>query len=232
LREFRVDANVGQPEVAFKETITRSARSEGRFVKQTGGRGQFGVAEIQIAPRERGAGYEFIDATKGGSIPKEYIPAVEQGIRQALDTGVLGGYPVVDVSATLLDGQYHPVDSSEIAFRNAGSIAMKDALERAGPILLEPIMKLEISTPEEFFGDVVGDINGRRGHVSGVEPRGNLQVIRAFVPLAHTFGYVTTLRSLTQGRAAQNMEFDHYEQVPFDVASKITGGRLRTPAKV
>jgi elongation factor G len=156
------------------------------------------VAEIEIAPRERGAGYEFVDATKGGSIPKEYIPAVEQGVRSALDTGVLGGYPVVDVSATLLDGQYHPVDSSEIAFRNAGSIAMKDALERADPILLEPIMKLEISAPEEFSSNVIGDVNGRRGQILGMEVRGNLQIIRATVPLAQSFGYATAVRSLTQ----------------------------------
>jgi elongation factor G len=232
LREFRVEANVGQPEVAFKETITRTARAEGRFVKQTGGRGQFGVAEIEIAPRERGAGFEWVDGTKGGSIPKEYIPAVEYGVRQALDTGVLGGYPVVDVSATLLDGQYHPVDSSEIAFRNAGSIAMKDALERADPILLEPIMKLEISTPEDFFSNVVADVNGRRGQILGMELRGNLQIIRATVPLAQSFGYATAVRSLTQGRATYSMEFDRYDPVPPDVASKITGGRLRTPAKV
>jgi elongation factor G len=232
LREFRVEANVGQPEVAFKETISRSARAEGRFVKQTGGRGQFAVAEIEIAPRERGAGFEFVDATKGGSIPKEYIPAVEHGVRQALDTGTLGGYPVVDVSATLLDGQDHPVDSSEIAFRNAGNMAMKDALGRADPILLEPIMKLEISTPEEFFSNVVADVNGRRGQILGMELRGNLQIIRAIVPLAQSFGYATAVRSLTQGRATYSMEFDHYEPVPIDVAAKITGGRIRTPAKV
>ena len=231
LREFRVDANVGRPEVAFKETITRSVRVEGRFVRQTGGRGQFGVVEIEVEPRERGAGFEFIDATKGGSIPREYIPAVEQGVRQGLETGILAGYPVVDTSVKLLDGQYHPVDSSEIAFRNAGILAIRQAQNRADPVLLEPIMKIEISSPDDFFGDVIGDINSRRGQVLGVEPRGKLQVIRARLPLAEAFGYATDLRSLTQGRATYSMEFGHYAQVPTAVAEKITGGRVTNPAR-
>ncbi len=224
-REFGVEANVGRPEVAFKETITRTARAEGRHIKQTGGRGQYGVVEIEINPRPRGAGFEFVDSTKGGAIPREYISPVEQGVRQALDTGVLAGYPVVDVSVSLLDGQYHPVDSSELAFRAAGIIATREALERAEPILLEPIMRLEISAPEDFFGDVLADINGRRGHVGGVESRGNLQIIRALVPLAESFGYTTDVRSLTQGRATYSMEFDHYEPVPPQVVERITGAR-------
>ncbi len=232
LREFRVGANVGRPEVAFKETITHSARAEGRFVRQTGGRGQFGVVEIEIRPLERGAGFQFSDDTKGGVIPKEFIPAVEAGVRQALETGALAGYPVIDVAVSLLDGQYHPVDSSEIAFRNAGSMAMREALERADPVLLEPIMRVEINTPEEFFGDVLADVNGRRGHVIEVEHRGKLQVIRALVPLAESFGYATDLRSLTQGRATYSMEFSHYEEVPPAIAERLTGGRYKRAVKV
>jgi elongation factor G len=231
LREFRVEANIGRPEVAYRETITRAAQAEGRFVRQTGGRGQFGVAEIEMAPRERGEEIEFVDATKGGVIPREYIPAVEAGVRQALETGALAGYPVVDVSVRLLDGQYHPVDSSELAFRNAGILAVREGLERADPVLLEPIMKLEISAPEEFFGDVLADVSGRRGHVLGVEHRGKLQIIRALVPLAEAFGYTTDLRSLTQGRATHSMEFDHYEPVPYELADKISAGRIRKPAR-
>jgi elongation factor G len=227
LREFRVEANIGQPQVAYKEAIGRSARAEGRFIKQTGGHGQFGVVEIEVAPRQRGAGFEFVDATKGGSIPKEYIPAVKTGVHQALDTGMLGGYPVIDVQVSLLDGKYHPVDSSEIAFRNAGILAIREAMDRADPMLLEPIMKLEIVTPEESFGDVLGDLNSRRGQIHGVEARGKLQVIRALVPLAESFGYATGLRSLTQGRGTYSMEFDHYERVPPDVADRITGSATK-----
>jgi elongation factor G len=230
-REFRVEANVGQPEVAYKETIRRQAKAEGRFVRQTGGRGQFGVAEIEISPREHGAGFEFIDATKGGAIPREYIPSVEAGVRLALETGTLAGYPVLDVSVSLLDGQYHPVDSSELAFRNAGILAVREALDRADPVLLEPIMKLEINAPEEFFGDVLADVSGRRGHVVGVEARGKLQIIRAVVPLAEAFGYATDLRSLTQGRATYTMEFDHYQDVPREIAERISAGRVRKPAR-
>jgi elongation factor G len=231
LREFRVEANVGRPQVAYKETITSAARAEGRFIRQTGGHGQFGVVDIQVAPRERGAGFEFVDATKGGAIPREYISPVENGVRQALETGGLAGYPVIDVSVTLLDGQYHPVDSSELAFRHAGSLAIREALERADEVLLEPIMKLEINAPEEFFGDVLADLNGRRGHVAGVEHRGRLQIIRALVPLAETFEYPTDLRSLTQGRATYSMEFDHYGEVPAELADRIAGGRIKKPAR-
>jgi len=231
LREFRVEANVGRPEVAFKETIRRAARAEGRWVRQTGGHGQFGVVELEVAPRERGAGFEFTDATKGGVVPREYISAVQAGAKSATETGPLAGYPVVDVSVALVDGQYHPVDSSELAFRNAGSLGMREAIERADPVLLEPIMKLEISTPEDFFGDVVADVNGRRGHVMGIEPRGKLQVVRALVPLAECFGYATDLRSLTQGRATYSLEFDHYEEVPAHVAERIAGARVKKPAR-
>ncbi|MBI4571091.1 MAG: elongation factor G, partial [Chloroflexi bacterium] len=231
LREFRVEANVGRPEVAYKETITRSAKAEGRFVKQTGGHGQFGVVEIEITPLPRGAGIDVIDATKGGSIPKEYISPAKTGIKQALETGILAGYPVIDAAVSLIDGQYHPVDSSEIAFRNAGILAVREVLERADPVLLEPIMKLEISTPDDFFGDVLNDINSRRGQIVGVEQRGKLQILRALLPLAEAFGYATDLRSLTQGRATYSMEFDHYAQVPGDVAERIAGTRVKKPAR-
>ncbi len=232
LREFHVQANVGRPEVAYKESITRSARAEGRFVRQTGGRGQFGVVEIEIAPRQRGAGHEFSDATKGGVVPREFIPAVEEGVRQALETGVLAGYPVIDVAAALVNGQHHPVDSSDVAFRYAGLLAAREALGRADPMLLEPIMKLEINTPEDFLGDVMADVNGRRGHVTGVEPRGNIQIIRALLPLAESFGYTTDLRSLSQGRATYSMEFSHYQEVADDLASRLTGGRFKKAVKV
>ena len=231
LREFRVDANIGQPQVAFKETATRSARVEARFIQQSGGHGQFAVVEIELEPRERGAGFEFVDATRGGSVPREYISSVEAGVRQALETGVLAGYPVIDVGVTLLDGQDHPVDSSELAFRNAGILAIREALNRADSSLLEPIMKLEISTPENFFGDVLADINGRRGQVDGVEARANLQIIRARLPLAESFGYATDLRSLSQGRATYSMEFNHYQTVPTQVAERIAGGRIKKPAR-
>ncbi len=231
LREFRVEANVGRPEVAYKEAISRTARAEGRFIRQTGGRGQYAVAEVEIAPRERGTGIEFVDATKGGSIPKEYISPVQTGVRQALETGNIAGYPVVDVLATLLDGQYHPVDSSELAFRNAGILAVREALERAEPQLLEPIMRLEINAPEDFFGDVLADVNGRRGQVTGVEARGKLQIIRAVVPLAETFGYATDVRSLTQGRATYSMEFAYYQAVSAELAERIAGGRIRKPVR-
>jgi elongation factor G len=231
LREFRVEANVGKPEVAFKETITRPVRAEGRFVRQTGGRGQYGHVWIEMEPRERDQGFEFLDRITGSAIPREFIPAVEAGVKEALESGSLVGYPVIDVSVALQDGSYHPVDSSDLAFRTAATMAVREALERAEPALLEPIMKLEIDTPEQFFGDVVADINGRRGHVAGVEARGKLQVVRAMVPLAETFGYATDLRSLTQGRAQYNMEFDRYEEVPPAVAERVTGGRMRKPAR-
>jgi elongation factor G len=226
-REFRVDANVGRPEVAYKETMRQPAKAEGRFVRQTGGRGQFAVARLEVEPKERGEGFEFVDAVVGAEIPREYIGPTEQGVKSALESGILGGYPVIDVKVTLTGGDYHQVDSSEMAFKTAGSMAFQQAMERGDPVLLEPVMKLEISTPDEFYGDVLGDISARRGHISEYDQRGALKVIRALVPLANTFGYATELRSLTQGRASYSMEFDHYEEVPRGEAEKVLGTRSK-----
>jgi elongation factor G len=223
LREFNVEANVGRPEVAYKETIVQPAKAEGRFVRQTGGRGQFGVVQLEVEPQPRGQGFAFESKIVGGSIPREYIPAVEQGVREALETGVVSNYPVIDVKVVLVDGQYHPVDSSEMAFKMAGSLGVQEALRRAKPILLEPYMKVEVATPDEFFGDVLGDISSRRGHVLNVDQSGHLRVISSIVPLAETFGYATDLRSISQGRATYTMEFDHYEEVPVSVAEQIVG---------
>ena len=229
-REYRVETNVGKPEVAYKETVTAPAKAEGRFVRQTGGKGQYGVARVEIAPRERGEGFEFVDAVVGGEVPREFIGAIESGIRGALESGVVAGYPVIDVQVKLTGGDYHPVDSSEMAFKTAGSMAYQAAMEKASPVLLEPVMKLEISTPEEFYGTVLGDISARRGTILEYEQRGILKVIRALVPLAETFGYTTALRSMTEGRASQSMEFDHYEEVPRNVAEKILGTRSKRAA--
>ncbi len=226
-REFRVDANVGRPEVAYKETIKGVASAEGRFVRQTGGHGQFAVARMTIEPMERGAGFEFINGVVGAEIPREFINPTEQGVRSALESGVIAGYPVIDVRVRLTGGDYHTVDSSEMAFKTAGSMAFQAAAEKANPVLLEPLMRLEISTPDEFYGDVLGDINARRGSITEYDQRGNLKVIRALVPLAETFGYATELRSLSQGRASYSMEFDHYEEVPRNVAEKILGTRSK-----
>lgn len=223
MKEYRVKANVGKPEVAYRETITRPAKTEGRFVRQTGGHGQYGVVELEVAPRERGAGFQFVNKIVGAAIPREFITPVERGVKEALETGVLANYPVVDVEVKLVDGGYHPVDSSELAFRMAGSMAVRRALSRAKPILLEPIMEIEVATPEQFFGDVLADVNGRRGHVGMVDQRGHMRLIRALVPLAETFGYATGLRSLTQGRATYTMEFDHYQEVPSSVAEALLG---------
>jgi elongation factor G len=226
-REFRVEANVGRPEVAYKETIKGSAKAEGRFVRQTGGRGQFGVARVEVEPLERGGGFEFVDKVVGGEVPREFIGPIEQGVKSALESGVMAGYPVIDVRVILLGGDYHEVDSSEMAFKTAGSMAFQAAMERATPVLMEPLMKLEISTPEEFYGDVLGDVSARRGQITEYDQRGNLKVIRALVPLAETFGYATDLRSLTQGRASYSMEFERYEEVPRGVAEKILGTRSK-----
>ncbi|MFN8543014.1 MAG: elongation factor G [Candidatus Binatia bacterium] len=214
LREFKVDANVGKPQVAYKETCKKSVEHETRYVRQTGGRGQYGHVVLRVEPLEPGKGFEFADATKGGVIPREYMPAIEKGIREALTSGVLAGYPVVDVKASVTFGSYHEVDSSEMAFKIAGSMAFKEAMAKASPIVLEPIMSLETVTPEDFMGDVISDINRRRGRIVGQEPRGNTQVISAVVPLAEMFGYATDLRSRTQGRATFTMQFLHYEPVP------------------
>jgi elongation factor G len=221
LREFKVSANVGRPQVAYKETIRGSAKSEGKFVRQTGGRGQYGHVVIQIEPLEAGKGFEFENKIVGGAVPREYIPAIEKGIKEASDRGILAGYPVVDVKAVLYDGSYHEVDSSEMAFKIAGSMAFKDAAKHAKPVLLEPIMSIEIVTPEEYMGDVIGDINSRRGRVQNIERRGNVQVIKSQAPLAEMFGYATSLRSKTQGRATYTMQFSHYDEVPKGVSEGI-----------
>jgi elongation factor G len=222
MREFSVDANVGRPQVAYRETAGRAVEKiEGRFVRQTGGRGQYGHAVINLEPGEPGSGYEFLDKIVGGKIPREYIPAVDLGIQEAMESGVLAGYPVVDVRVSLVEGSYHDVDSSEMAFKVAGSMAFKNAMQRAKPKLLEPVMSVEVVTPEEYLGDVMGDLNSRRGHVLGLEPRGNAQVITARVPLATMFGYATDLRSTTQGRATFTMQFDRYEDVPPSIAGEI-----------
>jgi elongation factor G len=221
-REFNVDANVGRPQVAYRETISKPAeRVQGKFVRQTGGSGQYGDAIINLYPQEPGAGYEFVDKIVGGKIPREYIPAVDAGIQEAMGSGILAGYPVVDVKVELVEGSYHEVDSSERAFKIAGSMAFKEAMKRAKPRLLEPVMLVEVTTPEEYLGDVMGNLNSRRGRVEGMEPVGNAQVIRAIVPLAEMFGYATDIRSMSQGRATFHMEFDHYEEVPQSIASEI-----------
>jgi len=219
-REFRVEANIGKPQVAYKETIKRKARAEGKFIRQTGGRGQYGHVWIEIEPN-RGKGYEFIDAIVGGVVPKEFIPAVDQGIREAMQNGIIAGYPVVDVKVTLFDGSYHEVDSSDLAFKIAASIAFKEAAKQAEPVLLEPIMEVEVITPEEYLGDVIGDLNSRRGRIEGINMRKDGQVIKALVPLAEMFGYATRLRSITQGRAIYTMQFHHYEEVPQQIADTI-----------
>jgi elongation factor G len=229
LREFKVDANVGRPQVAYRETIRRAVEKVvGRFVRQTGGRGQYGHAVIDIEPAP-GEGFDFVNKIKGGAIPSEFIPAVEQGIEEALESGVKAGYPMVDVRVTLRDGSYHEVDSSEMAFKVAGSLALREAARRANPVLLEPIMAVEVVTPEEFMGDVIGDLNRRRGHIEGMEPRGNTQVVWAFVPLAEMFGYATDLRSQTQGRATYTMQFERYDEIPSSLAEEITEHRTGTP---
>jgi elongation factor G len=223
LREFKVDANVGRPQVAYRETVSKAVHKvQGRFVRQTGGSGQYGDVVIDLEPLEPGTGYEFVDKIVGGKIPREYIGPVDLGIQEAMDAGVLAGYPVVDVRATLVDGSYHEVDSSERAFKIAGSMAFKEAMKRAKPKLLEPVMAVEVVTPEEYLGDVMGNLNSRRGRVENLEPRGNAQVVQAHVPLSEMFGYATDLRSTTQGRATFTMQFDRYEEVPQSILSEIT----------
>jgi elongation factor G len=234
LREFKVDANVGKPQVAYRETIRRAAEAEGRFVRQSGGHGQFGVVDLRIEPLPKGGGFEFSDETRGGAIPRNFIPAVEEGVKEAMETGVMAGYPMVDVRAVLLDGQYHEVDSSELAFKIAGSMAFKEAAEKARPVLLEPVMEVEVVTPQEFMGDVLGDLNSRRGKILEMESRAGAQVITARVPLASMFGYATRLRSLTQGRATYTMQFAVYEPVPPQIYQELTarsGGYSEAPAR-
>jgi elongation factor G len=220
-REFKVEANVGRPQVAYRETITKQAQAEGRFVRQSGGRGQFGDVWIRVEPLERGKGFEFVNGVVGGSVPREYIKPTEEGIRETLETGIIAGYPVVDVRATLYDGSYHEVDSSEMAFKTAGSMGFRAACEKAGPIILEPIMGVEVTTSPDFYGDVLGDLNRRRGHITGSDMRGGSQILRAHVPLAEMFGYVNDLRSMTSGRASYTMQFDHYEETPKSIAEEI-----------
>ncbi len=221
LREFKVEANVGKPQVAYKETIKKTVKAEGKFVRQSGGRGQYGHVWIELEPLEPGAGYEFVNKIVGGVIPKEYIPAVDAGIQEAMQNGVLAGYPLLDVRATLYDGSYHDVDSSEMAFKVAGSMALKAGAQKANPVLLEPMMKVEVVIPEEYMGDVMGDINSRRGRIESMDQRGNARVIVGYVPLAEMFGYATDLRSRTQGRGQYTMQFSHYEEVPKSIAEKI-----------
>ena len=223
MREFKVDANVGRPQVSYRETIRGTAHKvEGRFVRQTGGSGQYGIVYIDVEPAP-GEGFDFVNKIKGGSIPTEFIPAVEKGVEEALENGPRAGYPMVDVRVTLNDGKYHDTDSSEIAFKVAGSLALKEAVRRAKPVLLEPIFAVEVVTPEEFMGDVIGDLNRRRGQVQGMEQRGNAQVVSAYVPLAEMFGYATDVRSNTQGRATYTMQFERYDEVPANIAEKVVG---------
>ncbi|MDP2181270.1 MAG: elongation factor G, partial [Actinomycetota bacterium] len=230
LREFKVEANVGKPQVAYRETAGKQVDDvDMKFARQTGGRGQYGHVVINVVPQKPGDGYVFDNKIVGGSIPKEYIPAVDKGIQEAIQSGVLAGYPVVDVKVELVDGSYHDVDSSEMAFKVAGSMAIKEGLRKAQPTLLEPVMAVEVNTPEDFMGDVIGDLSSRRGHIEGMEPRGGAQVIRARVPLSEMFGYATDLRSRTQGRAAYTMQFSAYEKVPKSVSEEIiskVGGDL------
>jgi elongation factor G len=221
LREFKVDATVGKPQVAYRETIRKASEAEGRFVRQTGGHGQFGVVELRIEPLGKGSGFEFLDGTKGGSIPRQFIRPIEDGIKEAMENGVLAGYPMVDIKATLLDGKHHEVDSSELAFKIAGSMAFKEACSKAAPLLLEPVMEVEVVTPQDFMGDVIGDLNSRRGKIQNMEGRGGAQVIEARVPLATMFGYATKLRSVSQGRATYTMQFAAYEPVPQQIFEEL-----------
>ena len=226
-REFKVEANVGAPQVAYKETIKNSAEAEGKYIKQSGGRGQYGHCWLRVEPQEVGKGFEFIDEIKGGVIPREYIPAIEKGVKEALTRGIQAGFPVVDLKVTCFDGSYHEVDSSEAAFKMSGSMAFQDACRKANPIILEPIMKVEVLTPEQFMGDVIGDLNAKRGQIQEMTDRSQLKVVKAIVPLASMFGYTTNLRNITQGRASSTMEFSHYAEVPNNVAQNIITGKKK-----
>jgi elongation factor G len=225
LREFKVEANVGAPQVAYRETITQEVDIDNKYSKQSGGRGQYGHVKIRVRPTEPGEGYKFTNKIVGGAIPKEYIGPVDAGIQGAMEAGVVAGYPVVDVEVELYDGSYHDVDSSEMAFKVAASMAFKEAMRKSNSVLLEPYFKVEVVTPEDYMGDVMGDLNSRRGRIEGMEARSGAQVINAYVPLSEMFGYSTTLRSMSQGRATYTMIFDHYEQVPASVAKKVAEGK-------
>jgi elongation factor G len=234
-REFKVEANVGKPQVAYKETIRKKVTQEGKFVRQSGGRGQFGHVVIDVEPNEPGKGYEFLNDIVGGVIPKEYVQPVSAGIQEAMKSGVLAGYPVEDIKIRLFDGSYHDVDSSEMAFKIAGSMAFKEACRKASPVLLEPVMDVEVITPEEYMGDVMGDLSSRRGKIEGMTARSDAQVIKAIVPLSDMFGYATTLRSMTQGRAVYSMQFARYEEAPKSVQEQIVemakgGGKVKADA--
>jgi elongation factor G len=222
-REFKVEANVGKPQVAYRETIKKTANGQGKFVRQTGGSGQYGDVWVELTPLEPGEGFVFENGIVGGVVPREYIKPVEEGIKDAMQNGILAGFPVVDVKAKLYDGSYHDVDSSEIAFKVAGRMAFQAVSKKADPIILEPIMKVEVTVPEEYMGDVIGNLNSKRGRIEKMEDRSGAKIIDAFVPLAEMFGYTTALRSMTQGRGSNSMEFDHYEEVPRNVAEEIIG---------
>jgi elongation factor G len=225
LREFKVEANVGNPQVAYKEGIRKAVHQDSKFVRQSGGRGQYGHCVIDVEPLERGAGYEFVNKIVGGAIPKEYIAPIDQGIQEAMQAGVLGGYPTVDLRVTLVDGSYHEVDSSEMAFKIAGSMAIKDACRKADPVLLEPIMKVSITVPEEYLGDVIGSVSSRRGRIDGMEDVAGTKRITAYCPMAEMFGYATSLRSMTQGRGTFILEPSHYEEVPKNVQDAVLKNR-------
>lgn len=227
LREFKVEANVGNPQVSYRESISVPAEAEGKYVKQSGGRGQYGHVKLRIEPQEHGKGFEFVNAIVGGAIPKEYINSVQQGIEEATIAGVLGGYPILDIKVTLYDGSYHEVDSSESAFKIAGSMGLKAAVNKAKPILLEPVEKVEILTPDEYLGDVMGDVSSRRGKIEGMTPKDGIHILNAYIPLSEMFGYATDLRSNTQGRATYSMQFDHYEKVPESVSEKVLGDKSK-----
>jgi elongation factor G len=220
-REFGVDVKVGRPQVAYREAIQKPSSAEGKYIRQSGGRGQYGHVVFEVEPLSEGKGYEFEDKIVGGVVPKEYIPAVQKGLDEAIQSGILGGYPVIGIKVALVDGSYHDVDSSEMAFKIAASIGFKEAMKKASPILMEPIMSVEVVTPEDYVGDVIGDLSSRRGRIEGMDIRANARIVRAFVPLASMFGYATDLRSKTSGRANYTMQFDHYEPTPVDVAEKV-----------
>jgi elongation factor G len=221
LREFKVEANVGAPQVAYRETIRKHVKTEGKFIRQSGGKGQYGHVVIELEPGEIGTGFEFVSKIVGGSIPKEFISPAEQGMKEACESGILAGYPVIDLKATLVDGSFHDVDSSEMAFKIAGSMAIKDGVLKASPVLLEPMMKVEVEVPEDFLGDVMGDLNSRRGQIEGMGSEQGIAKVTAKVPLAEMFGYATDIRSKTQGRGIFSMEFSHYDEVPRNVAEAI-----------
>lgn len=221
LREFKVEANIGAPQVAYRETVLKSAQAEGKFIRQSGGKGQFGHVVIELEPGEEGSGFEFVSKIVGGTIPKEFIGPAEQGMKEACESGILAGYPLIDVKVTLLDGSYHDVDSSEMAFKIAGSMAVKEAVMKASPVLLEPMMKVEVEAPEDFLGDVMGDLNSRRGQIEGMGSENGVTTVASKVPLSEMFGYATDIRSKTQGRGSFSMEFSQYEEVPRNVAEAI-----------